>query len=258
MEENAQALLSINSKILETEFGLERAKIMRRWARLAYIVLPAVLASAYVANWISYGRVDLLPLNIALVPVIIFLVGVIFAHIDSGKPIRRIELDLSVLREQKRLLASSLQLSSQQLRAAYKDDAEREIKILRSGSLRYRRVNNTFQSIIIVGSLATTAVASLSLGDIDMRWAAVVLSFTVGISAGFTGYFKFRERSYYLQVTADAVAQELTAFDLGIGRYRNRDPEEALAEFVTEVHRLRTEQKQREQNLDQPSDERPE
>jgi len=256
VEANAQQLLSINSEIFQTEVELERAKLMRRWVRLAYVLLPAAFGLGYVANWLAYGRIDLLPVNVVLVPFVFALVVAIVAYLGSEMmPIWQIELNLSVLRERKRLLASTLQLTLHQMQTAYKDDAEREIGILRSASARYRRIHNAFQSIIIVGSLATTAVASLSFGAIDTRWAAVALSFSVGISAGFTGYFKFRERSYYLQVTADAVEQELTAFELGIGRFRNRAPEEALSEFVTEVHRLRNEQKQREQNLDQPSDE---
>jgi hypothetical protein len=40
---------------------------------------------------------------------------------------------------------------------------------------------------------------------------------------------------------------------VGIGRYERFDnEEERLAEFVQEVHRLKSEQKKRQQNLEQP------
>jgi len=71
------------------------------------------------------------------------------------------------------------------------------------------------------------------------------------------GYFKYKERSFYLQQTADAIENEWDAFEVGVGRYKRiSDEEEALAEFVDEVHRLKAEQKKREQNLEQPPETR--
>jgi hypothetical protein len=35
----------------------------------------------------------------------------------------------------------------------------------------------------------------------------------------FTGYYKFRERSYFHQQTADAIEREANAVPLGIGPY---------------------------------------
>ena len=68
------------------------------------------------------------------------------------------------------------------------------------------------------------------------------------MSSGFMGYFKYKERSFYLQQTADAIEHEWEAFEIGVGRYKRIDDEdEALAEFVEEVHRLKSEQKKRQQ-----------
>jgi hypothetical protein len=79
------------------------------------------------------------------------------------------------------------------------------------------------------------------------------MTFIVGIASGFMGYFKYKERSFYLQQTADAIESEWEAVEVGIGRYENyANEEERLAEFVAEVHRLKSEQKKRQQNLEQP------
>jgi len=60
------------------------------------------------------------------------------------------------------------------------------------------------------------------------------------------GYFKYKERSSYLQQTADSIESEWEAVEVGIGRYKRFDNEdEALAELVEEVHRLKSEQKKR-------------
>ena len=43
---------------------------------------------------------------------------------------------------------------------------------------------------------------------------------------------------------------------MGVGRYAIDDDEEKLALFVEEVHRLKSEQRKRQQNLEQPPDSR--
>ncbi|MFE6864681.1 hypothetical protein [Nocardia sp. NPDC057668] len=68
-------------------------------------------------------------------------------------------------------------------------------------------------------------------------------------------YFKFKERSFYLQQTADDIEHEIEALEIEVGRYKYLgDPYEALKEFASEVHRLKAEQRKRAQNLEQPAD----
>ena len=64
------------------------------------------------------------------------------------------------------------------------------------------------------------------------------------------GYFKYKERSFYLQQTADTIESEWEAVDVGVGRYaREEDENVRLALFVEEVHRLKSEQKKRQREL---------
>ncbi|NKY99148.1 DUF4231 domain-containing protein [Nocardiopsis dassonvillei subsp. albirubida] len=124
-------------------------------------------------------------------------------------------------------------------------------------SRSYRRVHNFLQGMVIVGSLAATGMAGLVVQVVELRWVILAVTFVVGVSSGFMGYFKYKERSFYLQQTADSIESEWEAVEIGVGRYKHIKKEtDQLAEFVAEVHRLKSEQKKRQQNLEQPPEAR--
>ncbi len=137
----------------------------------------------------------------------------------------------------------------------YKEEIPQTIARYKEESQHYRRLANYLQGIIIIGSVlvtsATSAVGFGLFGDI-FRWVALIFSIGVTISAGFIGYFKFRERSFNLQQTADAIEKEYMAVDLGIGNYSDKKPQEALQLFAERVELLKDEQKKRQQQLEQP------
>lgn len=136
----------------------------------------------------------------------------------------------------------------------YLEEMPETIKNFRSESKSYRREANIFQILIIAGSVLTTSVSSavgFGLNDI-LRWIAPAISIVVTISAGLTAYFKFRERSFNLQQTADAIEQEYEDVGLGIGYYKDKKPQEALQLFAERVQLLKDEQKKRQQQLEQP------
>lgn len=164
-----------------------------------------------------------------------------------------LELRLARLRETRKHLMARSDVSAKVRRISYKEDAYSDIDQLRTESRGYRRVNNSLQGVLIIGSLAATGVSGVASQFIGVRWAILGVTFIVGISSGFMGYFKYKERSFYLQQTADAIESEWEAVEVGVGRYKRiESEEERLAEFVEEVHRLKSEQKKRQQNLEQP------
>jgi Protein of unknown function (DUF4231) len=112
---------------------------------------------------------------------------------------------------------------------AYKEEIPNTITRYRKDSNGYRRTANIFQMVIIVGSvLATSATSAVGFGFGDIfKWIAPAISISVAIAAGFTGYFKFRERSFNLQQTADTIEQEYVAVGLGIGYYKGKLPQES-------------------------------
>jgi hypothetical protein len=219
------------------------------------------------------GKIDMQPVNIPVVIIIGVLTALaIYFKSSPGGPLIKeshnandyyreseteIELDLELLRDEKKARSGHAEVPLISRRAAYRDDAFSEISRLRTESKYYRNVNNFLQGILIVGSLVTTGIAGVSILAPEARWATMGASFLVGISSGFLGYFKYRERGFYLQQTADAIEEEWEALELGIGRYKRATSEaESLADFVEEIYRLKNEQRKREQHLDQPAEQK--
>ncbi|WP_405844589.1 DUF4231 domain-containing protein [Streptomyces sp. NBC_01518] len=143
-------------------------------------------------------------------------------------------------------------------RSMYREDTAQVIDRYLRESRRYRRVHNGLQSLIMIGSTAVTTIAALNPADWNWQSLSVVgIGFSVTLASAFTGYYKYRERSYFLRQTADAIEEELNAVMLGIGEYRQfteTEEGEALAKFTQRVESLRNEQRSREQQLDQPAD----
>ncbi|WP_371476361.1 DUF4231 domain-containing protein [Kitasatospora sp. NBC_00315] len=137
----------------------------------------------------------------------------------------------------------------------YRQDVFEFIRQYQAESLKYRRTHNWLQSVIIIGSLLTTTIAALADALPAHRWTTVAVSLLVGLAASFTGYFKFRERSFYLQQTADAIEQELNAATFRVGDYAGLASEaESLARLTDRVEAIRGEQRRRQQQLDQPTE----
>ena len=149
---------------------------------------------------------------------------------------------------------SRLQVGNTRLLWTYHSDVLDTIDEYRDRALRYRRVHNRFQNTILIGSLVTTGIATAALKFAVVEWAAIVVSFAVGLSAGMTGYYKFRERSMNLQQAADDLEQEHKAVELGIRAYRKVAADQRLVEFAERAEGIKDEQRKREQQLEQPPD----
>jgi Protein of unknown function (DUF4231) len=264
----SEQLLTLDHTIRQTDNALKIARRRKKLSNLWLIFWPVLAAALYAMAWIPWiSRTALLAIYIPAIPVAIgFGVASIWLKTHPGGPRdaggRRpredqLELELARQRDTRKLLLARADVPLRVRRLAYREDAHADIDNFRSESRGYRRVNNFLQGIVIVGALAATAASGVAWAFGNVRWVTLGLTFAVGISSGFMGYFKYKERSFYLQQTADNIESEWEAFDVGVGRYKRiSNEEEALAEFVDEVHRLRTEQMKREQNLEQPPETR--
>ncbi|UOT04481.1 DUF4231 domain-containing protein [Rhodococcus opacus] len=260
MASKARELLLINIKIEEKEDLRRRAVWRKVWPIRILAIFAAYAIPVIVTTVFTFDRFDMSPFIIILVGISIILIALVVIYasaaiVDELPSIKSIESELGALKQDRRILEGSLKLTVLEAKASYLEEAERDVNRLNKGGSKNRIYHNVLQSIIIVGSLTATTLSGLSLGAIDAALPAAAISLIVGISAGFAGYFKFRERSYYLNSTADAIEHEVVEFEQGIGRYRNREPEEALKEFISETHRLRKEQKKQQQDLDRPINE---
>jgi hypothetical protein len=175
---------------------------------------------------------------------------------SEHRDVDELELELAQAAEERREYVGDFSNMVLTRRTAYKEQIGSDLSALRAESARYRRVHNGLQSVIIVFSIANTTITGIALDGSSWQWPAVGVSFAVGISAGFMGYFKFRERSFYLQQTADAIEQALNASELSIFRYGGLEDDATLQQLVEEVETLKAEQRKREQSSDQPADAR--
>jgi hypothetical protein len=172
---------------------------------------------------------------------------------DQKLTLPELELHYSRLREARR---SHPALGTIDHESQYEDDISFYVEELRARGVRSRRANNTVQVVTIVGSLAATGVGGLALSVGALQWVGPTITFVVGTASGVAAIYKFKDRSFYAQQTANAINQEVNEYQLRIGRYKaDSDAEnpKLRATFLEEVHRLRTEQENREQNLDQPA-----
>jgi len=153
-----------------------------------------------------------------------------FAFLGSPRErvsVYNLELQLARRQEERKRIAADAELDEKVRRIAYKDESRTDVQNFRLESTRYRRVNNLLQGVLIVGSIAATGASALTSEVPDIRWATLGLTFLVGVSSGFMGYFKYKERSFYLQQTADSIESEWEAYEVGVGRYK-RIPNEGV------------------------------
>ncbi|GGQ23555.1 hypothetical protein GCM10010279_34160 [Streptomyces mutabilis] len=165
----------------------------------------------------------------------------------------------------RQIAAAKLPLDSPSGLRIYREAALDLIDQYRKGAARNRRVHNFFQIIIITGSIVTSTLTAMNEGsNLALRIITSALSASVGIAAGITGYFKFRERGYNLQSTADEIEKHYNASQFMLDDYAGTDPSQPLSEadrlrmFARFVERLKEEQRKRELQLEQQSSAREE
>lgn len=220
-------------------------------AMLAFLFMGMIWKPAWIQGWENLLAV-LVVASLAVSPVLIYRqyrtirkirvtirkIHIVYRRVKSerGYPGSSSDDVDKVLAEQKR----------------YRDELPEVISQYRDEANKYRKVHNRLQSVIIIGSVLTSAVTTASVSFAEVRWVAVGISAVVGLAAGFTGYFKYRERSFNLQQTADAIEREVESVELRVGKYANMDERKAYMNFASTVESLRDEQNKRQQQLDQP------
>ncbi|MFD5782652.1 DUF4231 domain-containing protein [Streptomyces sp. NPDC126933] len=260
-----EQLLRHDRTILDLRQEIRRARLARFTVIAIWSSTPLLVLFLLVGNIATWRRFDFARINLACIPItvalliasfIVFIRIVDTAHAHwEADYISTKRLDLEIEIERKRLHAANTALSTGTHRHVYRETIPVAIEQYRSESKYYRRVHNTFQSVIIVGSLGASTLAGLAETPPPYKWLVVGVSFTVGVAAGFTGYFKFRERSFHLQQTADAIEEEMDTFILKVGRYRNQpNNDTAMVDFTERVESLKSDQRKRQQQLDQPTE----
>lgn len=134
------------------------------------------------------------------------------------------------------------------------------IQEYKSESKKYRDIHNWLQWAIIIGSAFVTSITGATIFtdmptlSFTLKLIAACCSLVVTIVAGFTGYFKYRERSTNLQKAADDIEHEYEAIKLGTHTYLDKPREEAMGIFVDKILKRIREQREQQQILEQPPD----
>lgn len=193
--------------------------------------------------------------SLLAIPVAVFM-------LRTGATAAELEKELDDDQQELRFRRALLDESLEARRKLYREDVAGFVEHYNADSRKYRRVHNSLQSVIMAGSALTTAISALDTGR-QLTWQSGSLtgiSFAITLAAAFTGYYKYRERAYFAQQTADAIEEEINAFTLGVGDYSDfKEGEElaALARFARRVEVHRNEQRRRQQQLDQPAEQTP-
>jgi hypothetical protein len=167
--------------------------------------------------------------------------------------------DLRNALQDRQTAAAGLPLDSPSGLRIYREAALDLIAQYRKSAGINRRIHNAFQVVIIIGSIVTSTLTAMNEGgNLTLRITTSALSALVGISAGVTGYFKFRERGYNLQSTADEIEKHYNASQFMLDEYAGdgvTTPSEGdrLTKFARFVERLKEEQRKRELQLEQSS-----
>lgn len=264
----AQDFAEVRFRINEKNRRIADAELSRKHVGAAVIATILAVAVAVIVLYIlrvpRNSPLRLSPGSLGLIDVagVVIVGGVLVVGVRSlsrrREHISGLRLDVAQLREAERDARSQMPAgSATRLLWTYHSDVLTTIEEYRNNARAYRRIHNRFQTVIIIGSLLTTAISTAAVKYGSLEWGAVVVSFSVGISAGMTGYFKFRERSMNLQQAANDLEQEYKAVELGIRVYRTLDDEEdRLVEFAERAEHIKDEQSKREQQLEQPPETR--
>ncbi|MCK7626830.1 SLATT domain-containing protein [Streptomyces sp. RS10V-4] len=254
-----EALIRHKKHIAEIRAAL-RIRSLQTATRWISGTLAVFLLFGFVIANVAVGWSSLALANKIALPVVVLSAGTFLAvgameEKAKGhytKTARELKIELEAAEELRLLDAARLGLPVADRQYSYKDAIPAELDSLRKDGRKYRRKHNLAQSVIILGSLAGTALSGLADTPAPLKYWIMGITFAVGAAAGFTGYYKWRERAFYLQQTADDIERHATAFELGIYPYDDPDENDRLAKLAKEIELLRVEQRKREQQLDQP------
>lgn len=251
---------SLKRQAAEAESELLTRRRANRWFRFHASGAVLVLIVACLVSAAAWGSRIVQKFDLVCVVLFVTFSGIAmwvkkWERRKNLPSVEEAEANLERIRDDLRWTEAGNTVDSHISQSLYKADVAAVITQYQEESEKYRKIHNRLQSVIIVGSLCTTTVAALQDSVPANQWFTVGFSLAVGLAAGFMGYFKFRERSFYLQQTSDLIEQEVNAMTLGISEYSGLSRQDSLARLVERVEVFRNEQRRRQQQLDQPVEE---
>nr|MDT0662809.1 DUF4231 domain-containing protein [Micromonospora sp. DSM 115978] len=173
--------------------------------------------------------------------------------VRNRREIVGLDLEVRNLGHDRQSAAARIESDSVESLRIYREAAQDTIAQFRSRAGRNLRVHNAIQAIIIVFSIVASTTTAMMAGAHPLSWVSTGLTALVSITAGLAAYFKFRERGYNLQSTADEIERNYNAAHFRLREYAQYGDDELsrLRQFAENVERLREEQRKRELQLEQ-------
>lgn len=253
---------ALKRKLATNESNLKSLRLLRRiflWIAVATLVATVLTAVAYRQRlllfsnpWVSYLALSVgVLVSLAATVLAIRLAWLISLHYNALIQVR--ELYKSRLADE---IGEGREPDERKLFKAhrqYREDSLTVMEEYRAIARKYKRWHDWFQTIAIIGSVVTSAIATASVYFPIFRWVTIGISLVVGVTTGVNGYYKFRERSFNLQQASDLIEREYHSVALRVGRYSSCESEAAAYRlFAQQVESIRDEQNKRQQQLEQP------
>lgn len=247
------------------ELAVDQLKAARS-AQFAYwiILISGFTLAALLAYSVVIGLWREEPVTTRYVGLIALLILCIAVGVLVVKNRRKIiEFDVGVrnLGHDRQSAATRIPSSSIESLRLYREASQDIVAQFRTRATRNLRAHNTVQAIIIIGSVTASTTTAVMAGEHPLSWISTGLTAFISITAGLAAYFKFRERGYNLQSTADEIEKHYNATQFRLNEYsKGGDEGEAdrLRLFAENVERLRDEQRKRELQLEQSPGQREE
>ncbi|GAA5615142.1 hypothetical protein Spla01_06347 [Streptomyces platensis] len=269
-DDRINALIDHRRTVANLQRQIKRTRLVSVATLIGVVGPPLLLLSLVGATALTWRHYNMAPINIfgVVFAGALFVGCTVFSRkFDTAQPwirygngsraqqdlsVAELKLNLELAEEERVLAASKVARAAFDRQYSYRDAIPREIDRLRGESASYRRWHNWLQWTLVICSAAVTGVTALYDPPQPGKGILIGLGGAITVITSVMGYFKFKERGFNLQQTADAIEQEVTALDLAIAPYNLSDEKENLELFAERVEALRIEQRKREQQLDQP------
>ncbi|WBB95205.1 DUF4231 domain-containing protein [Solwaraspora sp. WMMA2080] len=257
------------------ELAIDRLRAAKS-AQITYsiVLLSAFTLAALLAYSVAIGLWRDQPVvtrYVGLTALLILCVSMGRLAIKNRRNIVELDFNVRNLNHDRQSAAARIPSDSIESLRIYREASQDIVAQFRTRATRNLRTHNTVQAIIIVGSIAASTTTAVMAGEHPLSWFSTGLTAFVSITAGLAAYFKFRERGYNLQSTADDIEKHYNAIQFRLHEYaevahdtQSGEPAEEAAEatrlrlFAENVERLREEQRKRELQLEQSPGQREE
>ncbi|MFC7900229.1 hypothetical protein ACFUV1_08740 [Streptomyces griseoincarnatus] len=179
--------------------NLERGVTRRRRRRFHQFVMLLIASASLLTGalwtalfWNSpseFVRVDIVCGALLLSGAAAFMAG----REQGSATLGDLEEALDSNRDSLRFLSALYHPTVKERRSLYREDVAGVIEQHRTDSRKYRRVHNTLQNLIMIGSASTTVVAALDTRN-QYTWQNITI-----VSIGFTGTARWAAGAGYLQ-----------------------------------------------------------